>query len=43
MVLVDHWTGRVQFRYVDSDTRTYLNRQISGTSSDIGVDVSYRF
>lgn len=42
-VLVEHWTGRVQFRYVDSDTRTYLNRQISGTGADIDIGVSYRF
>jgi opacity protein-like surface antigen len=43
MPIANHWTGRVQYRFVDSDTQTYLNRQISGTGSIIDVGISYRF
>ena len=43
MPIASPWTGRVQYRFVDSDTQTYLNRQISGTGSLVDVGISYRF
>jgi outer membrane immunogenic protein len=43
MMLAQHWSGRVQYRYISSDTQTYINRQISGTASLIDAGISYRF
>jgi opacity protein-like surface antigen len=43
MPTASHWIERVQYRFVDSDTQTYLNRQISRTGSNVDAGVSYRF
>jgi hypothetical protein len=34
---------RVQWRYVDVNTKTYLNRQISSTGSTVDLGINYRF
>jgi hypothetical protein len=41
--IADQQDAHVQFRYIDSSTETYLNRQIGGTGSVIDAGLSYRF
>lgn len=42
-LLAQHWSAYVYYRYVDSNTQTYLNRAVSGTGSIVAGGVSYRF
>ncbi len=39
----DRWTMRAQYRFVDVNTKTYLNRQISSTGSTVDIGLNYRF
>ena len=42
-MLWNRWSGRVQYRYVTTDSRTYITRSISGTGSLLDVGINYRF
>ncbi len=39
----DHWSTRLQYRYVDVDRQTYNRVRVGGTASGVDVGASYHF